>query len=147
MPALIGLVYHPTMSNLNLTIDHITLSVEDLSRAKDFYLRALAPIALGIVMEMSAEQSGSVAFVGLGIGGKGSFWLAEGGRQTPATHICFRAPSRAAVRAFYSAALEAGAEDNGPPGPRPIYHPDYFAAFVRCPEGHNIEAVTFENEE
>ena len=134
------------MSELNLTIDHVTLSVDNLNRAKDFYAKALAPIGLEIVGEMSAEQTGTVAYVGFGVGRKGSFWLAQKGRQTPATHICFRAATRTAVRAFHKAAVGAGAKDNGEPGARPEYHPAYFAAFVLSPEEHNIEAVCFENE-
>jgi len=135
-----------SMTELNLTIDHITLSVERLQRAKDFYSKALAPLGLELVGEVSAEQSGTVAFDGFGIGRKGSFWVAENGQQTPMTHICFRASTRGEVRAFHEAALEAGAEDNGKPGTRPEYHPAYYAAFVLSPEGHNIEAVCFEDE-
>jgi catechol 2,3-dioxygenase-like lactoylglutathione lyase family enzyme len=134
------------MSELNLTIDHISLSVEDLERAKRFYAKALAPLGLELVGEVSAEQSGSIAFAGFGIGRKGSLWVAGSGRQTPAAHICFRTTTRAAVREFHAAALEAGGEDNGAPGIRSIYHPAYYAAFVLCPEGHNIEAVTFADE-
>ena len=68
------------------------------------------------------------------------------GRQTPSTHICFRALTRAEVREFYQAALGAGGEDNGGPGIRKDYYAGYYAAFVFCPEGHNIEAVCFEDE-
>jgi len=138
--------YQRWMTELNLTIDHITLSVENLRRARDFYSKALSPIGLELVAEVSAKQSGAVAMLGFGIGRKGSFWVAESGRQTPSAHVCFRASSRAAVRAFHKAALEAGAEDNGGPGTRPEYHPAYYAAFVLSPEGHNIEAVCFEDE-
>jgi hypothetical protein len=99
-----------------------------------------------VVGEVTAKQSGSVGFVGFGIGRKGSLWVAHKGRQTPATHICFRAPTRAAVRDFHAAALDAGAKDNGGPGVRPEYHDAYYAAFVLSPEGHNIEAVCFEGE-
>jgi catechol 2,3-dioxygenase-like lactoylglutathione lyase family enzyme len=134
------------MSELNLTIDHVTLSVENVDRAKDFYSQALAPLGLELVARVSAEQSGTVAFVGFGIGRKGSFWVAQTGRQTPMAHVCFRAATRAAVRAFHKAALSAGAENNGDPGTRPQYHPAYYAAFVLSPEGHNIEAVCFEDE-
>jgi len=59
------------------------------------------------------EQSGSVGFVGFGVGRKGSLWVAHKGRQTPTTHICFRALTRAAVGDFHAAALDAGARDNG----------------------------------
>ncbi len=106
------------MTELNLMIDHVSLSVEDLECAKNFYARALAPLGMQIVGEVTAEQSGSVGFVGFGIGRKGSFWVAHNGRQTPPTHICFRAPTRSAVRDFHAAALEAGAKDNGGPGVR-----------------------------
>lgn len=134
------------MDELKPTLDHVSLSVENLKRAKDFYSRALSPIGIELVGEVSAEQSGTVGFIGFGIGRKGSFWVAETGQQTPMAHICFRAPTRAAVRAFYDAALDAGATDNGGPGARPQYHPAYYAAFVLSPEGHNIEAVCFEDE-
>lgn len=135
--------YEMKMSESQLTIDHVTLSVADLQRAKRFYTRALAPLGMQVVGEFTAEQSGTVGFLGLGRGGKGSFWVAESGQQMPQTHICFRAATRADVRAFHAAALAAGGVDNGPPGPRAHYHADYFAAFVCDPEGHNIEAVTF----
>jgi catechol 2,3-dioxygenase-like lactoylglutathione lyase family enzyme len=131
---------------LTLMLDHITLSVDDLGRAKAFYQAALAPLGITVVGEVSAEQSGSVAFAGFGIGRKGQLWIAEKGRQTPETHICFRAKDRRDVRAFHAAGLAAGGTDNGPPGVREIYHPAYYAAFVTDPEGHNIEAVCFEPE-
>ena len=134
------------MDELGLLIDHVTLSVADLGRARDFYRRALAPLGIEVVGEMTAEQSGSVGFVGFGRGRKGSLWVAESGRQTPSTHVCFRAKDRDAVRAFHAAALAAGGEDNGAPGIRERYHPAYYAAFALDPEGHNIEAVCFEAE-
>ena len=132
---------------LALALDHITLSVADLNGAKDFYQAALAPLGLGVVGQVSAEQSGSIAFVGFGIGRKGQLWIAQKGRQTPESHICFRAPSRAAVRVFHEKGLANGGGDNGAPGIREIYHPAYYAAFVKDPEGHNIEAVCFELED
>lgn len=131
---------------LTLMLDHITLSVGDLGKAKAFYRAALAPLGMEMVGEVTAEQSGSVAFAGFGIGRKGQLWIAEKGRQTPETHICFRAKDRSDVRAFHAAGLAAGGSDNGPPGVREIYHPAYYAAFITDPEGHNIEAVCFEPE-
>jgi len=98
------------VNELSLIIDHVSLSVEDLGRAKNFYSRALAPLGMQIVGEVTAEQNGSVGFVGFGIGRKGSFWVAHNGRQNPTAHICFRAPTRAAVRDFHAAALGAGAK-------------------------------------
>lgn len=132
---------------LALMLDHVTLSVGDLAGAKAFYRSALAPLGLGVVGEVSVEQSGGVASVGFGVGRKGHLWIVEKGRQPPEAHICFRAQRRADVRAFYDGALAAGGKDNGPPGIREIYHSAYYAAFVTDPEGHNIEAVCFEPEE
>jgi catechol 2,3-dioxygenase-like lactoylglutathione lyase family enzyme len=113
------------VNELSLIIDHVSLSVEDFGRAKNFYSKALAPLGLDVVGEVTAEQSGSVAFVGFGVGRKGSFWVAHNGRQSPTAHICFRAPTRAAVRGFHAAALGAGAKDNGAPGVRHEYHDAY----------------------
>ncbi len=131
---------------LRLAIDHISLSVADLAKAKAFYSALLSPLGLELVGEVTAEQSGTVAFAGYGIGRKGQLWIAEKGRQTPSTHICFRALSREAVRKFHAAGIAAGGTDNGPPGVHEVYHPEYYAAFILDPEGHNIEAVTFEPE-
>jgi catechol 2,3-dioxygenase-like lactoylglutathione lyase family enzyme len=133
-------------NELDLVLDHVTLSVADLDATKAFYGTLLAPLGVSLVGEASAEQSGTVAFAGFGIGRKGQLWIAERGRQAPETHICFRARSRADVRAFHSAGVAAGGKDNGAPGIRENYHPAYYAAFVIDPEGHNIEAVCFEPE-
>ena len=128
---------------LALTIDHVTLSVADIGRAKAFYEKALAPAGLELVAELTPDVTGGAHFVAFGKGRKGNLWIAATGQQTPRTHICFRVASRAAVRAFHDAALAAGGTDNGAPGIREIYHPEYYAAFVTDPEGHNIECVTF----
>ncbi len=136
---------HP-VDELRLTVDHVSLSVADLARAKAFYASTLAPLGLGVVAELGPEITGTVACVGFGIGRKGTLWLAAHGAQTPASHLCFRARSRDEVRRFHAAALEAGGTDHGAPGVRELYHPAYYAAFVLDPEGHNIEAVCFEAE-
>ena len=135
-----------SFDELRQVLDHVSLSVDDLPRAVAFYKAALAPLGVGVTMELGPEVTGTVACAGFGIGRKGNLWLAASGPQSPATHICFRARSRAEVRAFYEAALGAGGKDNGAPGVRMIYHPAYYAAFVLDPEGHNVEAVTFEDE-
>lgn len=116
-----------------MILDHLTLHVADYEPSRAFYLRALAPLEIGIVVEF-----GRVA--GFGREGRGEFWLAGGASQPP-MHIAFAARSRAEVDAFHAAALAAGARDNGAPGIRTIYHPDYYGGFVIAPEGHNIEAV------
>jgi catechol 2,3-dioxygenase-like lactoylglutathione lyase family enzyme len=124
-------------------IDHIGIAVGDVARATEFYLKALAPLGIGIVMQVSAEETGGGGAVGFGAQGKPFFWIGGG---VPAAgegrvHIAFAARNRAEVDAFYAAAIAAGARDNGPPGLRPHYHANYYAAFVLDPDGNNIEAV------
>ena len=75
---------------------------------------------------------------------KPDFWIGGGKPNVPPIHVAFRAASRAQVDAFYRAALAAGGRDNGAPGLRPHYHPNYYGAFVLDPDGHNIEAVCHE---
>jgi catechol 2,3-dioxygenase-like lactoylglutathione lyase family enzyme len=130
-------------------IDHLGIPVSDIVRATEFYLKALAPLGYGLVMEVSAAETGHGAAVGFGPpgkdadfqSGKPSFWIGEGERLGGHVHVAFVAPSRAAVDAFYRAALNAGGKNNGPPGLRPHYHANYYAAFVFDPDGNNIEAV------
>jgi len=114
-------------------IDHIGIQVTDLEASVAFYTKALSP--LGYVLVMRFEQ-----YAGFGVAGKPDFWIGTG-KPTDRLHIAFRAKGRSDVRAFYSAAMAAGGTDNGAPGVRAVYHPDYYGAFVRDPDGHNIEAV------
>jgi catechol 2,3-dioxygenase-like lactoylglutathione lyase family enzyme len=131
-------------------IDHLGMPVSDLARATEFYRQALEPLGYGIVMQVSAEQTGAGAAVGFGPPGKAadfqsgkpSFWIGEGERLGNHIHVAFLAPSRAGVDAFYRAALAAGGKDNGPPGLRPHYHANYYGAFVLDLDGNNIEAVS-----
>ena len=97
-------------------IDHIGMPVRDLARATEFYLQALAPLGIAIVMQVSAEKSGHGAAVGFGANQKPFFWIGEGERLGGHVHVAFAASSRAAVDAFYRAGLAAGGKDNGPPG-------------------------------
>lgn len=117
-------------------IDHIGIQVTDLEASVAFYTRALAP--LGYVLVMRFEQ-----VAGFGVAGKPDFWIGVG-KPTDKLHIAFRAKGRADVRAFYDTAMAAGGTDNGAPGVRAAYHPSYYGAFVRDPDGHNIEAVCHE---
>ena len=114
-------------------IDHIGIQVTDLDASVAFYTRALAP--LGYVLVMRFPQ-----FAGFGIAGEPDFWIGVG-KPSDKIHVALRAKGRAEVRAFYEAAMAAGGTDNGAPGIRAIYHPSYYGAFVRDPDGHNIEAV------
>ena len=124
-------------------IDHIGMPVSNIARATEFYLKALAPLGIAIVMEVSAEETGSGAAVGFGSAGKPFFWIGEGFRAggDHHIHVAFAATSRVAVDAFYVAAIAAGGKDNGPPGLRPHYHANYYGAFVLDADGNNIEAV------
>ena len=123
-------------------IDHLGMPVRDIARATEFYLKALAPLGIGIMMEVSAEETGAGAAVGFGAQGKPFFWIAEAPALSGGhVHVAFVASSRAEVDAFYAAAIAAGGEDNGPPGLRPHYHANYYGAFVLDADGNNIEAV------
>jgi catechol 2,3-dioxygenase-like lactoylglutathione lyase family enzyme len=122
-------------------IDHVGFAVSDLERSKAFYSAALRPLAIALMMEVSAEQTGSQAAAGFGADGKPFFWIGGGGRPPGGLHVALEARSRSDVDAFHAAALAAGGKDNGGPGLRPHYHPDYYGAFIFDPDGNNIEAV------
>jgi catechol 2,3-dioxygenase-like lactoylglutathione lyase family enzyme len=85
-------------------------------------------------------DTGTAPFIGYG-DARPFFWVGAGETSTGQLHFAFAAESRAQVDAFHAAALAAGGTDNGAPGVRPHYHPDYYGAFVLDPEGRNIEAV------
>ncbi len=122
-------------------IDHIGLHVHDVTRSTEFFLQALAPLGIGIIMQVSAEDSGGSAHVGFGAAQKPFFWIGKDDEPSGPIHIAFVAPNRAAVDAFYQAAIKAGATDNGKPGLRPEYHANYYGAFVLDLDGNNVEAV------
>jgi catechol 2,3-dioxygenase-like lactoylglutathione lyase family enzyme len=121
-------------------IDHITFGVADFDRSTAFYDRAFAPLGVQRVVDVPVEHSGGVRVSGYG-DSRPWFWIAEENATTGMMHIALQAQSRAEVDAFHAAAIRAGGTDNGAPGLRAHYHPDYYAAFVRDPDGHNIEAV------
>jgi catechol 2,3-dioxygenase-like lactoylglutathione lyase family enzyme len=122
-------------------IDHLGFSVSDYERAKAFYAKALAPLDYGLVMEVTAEQTGHAPAAGFGANGKPDLWFGAEGAMNKPVHIAILAKDRATVDAFYKAAMAAGGRDNGAPGIRPHYHASYYGAFVLDPDGHNIEAV------
>jgi catechol 2,3-dioxygenase-like lactoylglutathione lyase family enzyme len=86
-------------------IDHIGMPVSDIARATDFYMKALAPLGIVMIMQISAEQTGHGAAVGFGTDGKPFFWLGEGDKAGDHVHVAFAAQSRADVDAFYHAPL------------------------------------------
>ena len=118
-------------------ISHISIGVRDIAKARRFYDAALAP--LGYRLLSDGETS-------LGYGkDAAALWILRTDRPVPADaqsglHFCFDAPSRAGVDAFHAAALKTGGRDNGKPGPRTDYGPNYYAAFAVDPDGYRVEA-------
>jgi catechol 2,3-dioxygenase-like lactoylglutathione lyase family enzyme len=125
-------------------IDHTGVVVSDYQKSKQFYLSALTPIGYTLHMELPASVTGSVDVAGFGEPAKADFWISNGNPNKPPLHVAFRVANRGLVDAFYKAAIAAGGRDNGGPGVRPHYHPNYYGAFVLDPDGHNIEAVCHE---
>jgi len=125
-------------------IDHTGLTVSNPETSRAFYDRALAPLGYQPLMVIPTAVTKGRVVVGYGVPPKPDFWIAEGTPNEPRIHIAFRAANRQQVDEFYRAALEAGGRDNGPPGPRPHYHANYYGAFVLDPDGHNVEAVCHE---
>jgi catechol 2,3-dioxygenase-like lactoylglutathione lyase family enzyme len=125
-------------------IDHTGVTVSNFEHSKSFYSAALAPIGYALLMEIPAAITKSTDVAGFGEAPKPDFWISGGNPNRPPIHVAFRVSSRAMVDAFYKAALAAGGTDNGAPGIRAHYHPDYYGAFVLDPDGHNIEAVCHE---
>lgn len=127
-----------------MAIDHVSVGVTNMARAKRFYDAALA--ALGLAPVTPVEVSGQLVGVGYGLPEAPSFWIQLPLNGQPASmgngvHIAFRAATRNAVDAFYLAALEQGGVEDGRPGLRTEYHPNYYGAFVRDPDGNKLEAV------
>lgn len=121
-------------------IDHVSIGVRDLAGAVKFYATVLAPLGHAKLVERSSTVGFGKTYP--------EFWLNERPAMAAiaadsGSHICLRAPSREAVDAFHAAALRAGGSSEGAPGLRPEYSPRYYAAFIRDPDGHRIEAVTF----
>ena len=97
-------------------IDHISFAVSNMERSKTFYVAALKPLGIAVVMEVTAEQTGADAHAGFGKDDKAFFWIGGGAKPKGGTHVAFTAPTRADVDSFYRAALAAGGRDNGSPG-------------------------------
>ena len=116
-------------------LDHVTIGVRDVGRSKEFYDRALRPLG---ITRLYAEGD---RFAGYGVQPKAFFWIGRRGTSQTGAHIAFAADDRATVDRFYEEAIAAGGKDNGPPGMRLNYHPNYYGAFILDPDGHNIEAV------
>lgn len=118
-------------------IDHVGVKVADFERSKAFYKAALGTLGIELLADFTIGRDRVAGF------GKErpSFWISNGRERVSETHLAFAANSRAEVNAFYSVALSMGGRDNGAPGIRAHYHPDYYGAFVIDLDGNNIEAV------
>ncbi len=117
-------------------LDHISIQCADAGASAAFYDTVLAPLGGVRIMEFEGV-------IGYGVPPMPTFWIGpqqtgEGFRES---HIAFQAPDRAAVRAFFAAARGVGAEVLHEPRVWPEYHPNYYGAFVRDPDGNNVEAV------
>lgn len=121
-----------------MSLDHVAFQVTDLAKMKAFYEKALAPLG----MKVGYEAAGAAVGFGDGTGFPSLFLLKGDALTKPRVHVALRAKNRAAVKAFYDAAMAAGATDHGAPGTREHYHAHYYGAFILDPEGHNLEAVT-----
>lgn len=118
-------------------IAHVSVYVSNYEKAKEFYSKALAPVSYEIVKDFPEYKA-----AGLGVKGMPDLWIIE---KTPVGggHVAIMSGDKSAVDAFYKAALENGAKDNGAPGIRKEYSENYYAAFVLDEDGNNIEVVSF----
>jgi catechol 2,3-dioxygenase-like lactoylglutathione lyase family enzyme len=132
-----------------MAIDHVSIGVSNMKRSKAFYDAALEPIGMKPIYPV--EMQGQLVGVGYGEVQQPTFWIQLPINGQPASmgngaHIAFRAASRAEVDAFFLAALDQGGVEDGRPGLRTEYHPDYYGAFVRDPDGNKIEACSHARE-
>jgi catechol 2,3-dioxygenase-like lactoylglutathione lyase family enzyme len=118
-------------------IDHLGLRTKQFGALAEFFEKALAPLGCTKLVQFDGGA-------GFGRDGKPSLWIGASNETASSVHIAFASPTREMVNAFHAAAIAAGAQDNGKPGLRPEYHPNYYAAFVIDPDGNNVEAVCHE---
>ncbi|MGI9317264.1 MAG: VOC family protein [bacterium] len=125
-------------------IDHLSTYAVDFSATKLFYQKVFATLGYTIQCELESDwDDGSLGrrICAFGHNDKSTFWIIESASPSTGRHVAFKANNRQQVDAFYNAAMNAGAADNGVPGLRPEYHENYYAAFVIDPDGNDIEAV------
>jgi catechol 2,3-dioxygenase-like lactoylglutathione lyase family enzyme len=116
-------------------LDHVTIGVNDFARSRAFYDNTLTSIGID---RLHGDDS---AFAGYGADQKAFFWIGLRRGTIIGVHIAFAVADRALVERFHAVGLVAGGRDNGKPGLRPQYHPNYYGAFILDPDGHNVEAV------
>jgi catechol 2,3-dioxygenase-like lactoylglutathione lyase family enzyme len=122
-------------------LDHVSLGVTDLDRSRRFYDAALRVLGIVRTVDFGGGRGSDYGAMAGQLGVELTITVEPGVAPSRGMHLCFRAGDRTAVCAFHAAALAAGGRDDGMPGLRVLYHPDYFAAFVLDPDGHRIEAV------
>ena len=122
-------------------LDHLSIQCQDVKSSASFYDAALAPLGGARIMDFGPV-------IGYGVGGKPDFWLGplSGGGPNREVHVAFSAADRSSVRAFFEASVAAGAEVLHEPAMHPEYHAAYYGAFVRDPDGNNVEAVCHQPE-
>ena len=120
----------------NVALDHVSLPVKRLASARKFYEAALGALGMTINMDVGS------AF-GMGSKNEKIFWISRERGAGGGAHFAFSVGSRPDVDAFHRAGLAAGGTNHGAPGPRPHYGPNYYAAFLKDPEGNNIEVVCY----
>ena len=122
-------------------LDHLGIQCSDVAASATFYDTVLAPLGASRLMDFGVAM-------GYGADGKPDFWISahDSGEGFRESHIAFVASDRAAVCTFFEAAVDAGAEVLHPPKVWPEYHPNYYGAFVRDPDGNNVEAVCHQPE-
>ena len=119
-------------------IEHVSVPVGNYNKAKKFYSRAMKPLGYKLYRDFQEWQAG-----GYLEGGSTSLWIVQKKGKVMPMHVAFRGKSKKAVQQFHKEALKAGAKDNGAPGFRTDYGPDYYAAFIFDKDGNNIEACYF----
>ncbi len=122
-------------------IAHVGILVSDIEKSKKFYAEALKPIGYQMLRDYGVTPTRPAASAGFGEPPSADLWIYQGTPSKIAIHIAFQVNTRALVDAFYQAAIAAGGKDNGKPGIRSQYNPNYYGAFVLDPDGNNIEAV------
>jgi catechol 2,3-dioxygenase-like lactoylglutathione lyase family enzyme len=114
--------------------DHIGLRTRHFKATEAFYFKLLPTLGIARIAKYPDAA-------GFSDGGKETFWIGASKKAPSSVHLAFGARTRAEVDKFYKKALQLGAKDNGPPGLRPDYGPNYYAAFILDPDGNNVEAV------
>jgi hypothetical protein len=122
--------------------DHVKFGVSDYIASKAFFLNALKPLGVAVIAEGSPTWGVELSRKS----SNASLCLYQTDKTPAPLHLAFTAENRQQVEDFHRAALEAGGKDHGAPGLCPEYHANYYAAFVICPDGHNIEVVCHEAE-